>query len=190
MVSAGLFASREGPCGLPAVCAARSRPTPQLGKASGSALPWLPGDGAQAPPGPFVKCAPYRRCLADAEIAAPSDQINGPLLAGTPRRPPEVRPTAFAARPPGLPPRYLMTLDFATHKRILRQRMAGRGREAGVGRRLRGLVRRINWHPKRWFPFRSNFILGGQAFGWNQRLVKRLFAALMLFKLGRIHAPS
>src|SRR5215831_1290995 len=29
MVSAGLFASRQGPCGLPAVCAARSRPTPQ-----------------------------------------------------------------------------------------------------------------------------------------------------------------
>src|SRR6266498_773142 len=29
MVSAGLFASRHGPCGLPAVCAARSRPTPQ-----------------------------------------------------------------------------------------------------------------------------------------------------------------
>jgi hypothetical protein len=28
-VSAGLFASRHGPCGLPAVCAARSRPTPQ-----------------------------------------------------------------------------------------------------------------------------------------------------------------
>src|SRR5438128_2032424 len=29
MVSAGLFASRQGPCGLPAVCAARSRPTPR-----------------------------------------------------------------------------------------------------------------------------------------------------------------
>src|SRR5712664_793891 len=29
LVSAGLFASGQGPCGLPAVCAARSRPTPQ-----------------------------------------------------------------------------------------------------------------------------------------------------------------
>jgi hypothetical protein len=29
MVSAGLFASRHGPCGLPAVFAARSRPTPR-----------------------------------------------------------------------------------------------------------------------------------------------------------------
>ena len=29
MVSAGLLLSRQGPCGLPAVCAARSRPTPR-----------------------------------------------------------------------------------------------------------------------------------------------------------------
>src|SRR5437764_3162025 len=29
MVSAGLFAIRHGPCGLPAVCAAKSRPTPR-----------------------------------------------------------------------------------------------------------------------------------------------------------------
>jgi hypothetical protein len=34
-------------------------------------------------------------------------------VAGTQRRPPEVRPTAFAARPPDLPPRPLMTPDFA-----------------------------------------------------------------------------
>src|SRR5437899_8216201 len=31
----------------------------------------------------------------------------------TQRRPPEVRPTAFTARPPDLPPRPLMTMDFA-----------------------------------------------------------------------------
>src|SRR5262249_37588742 len=35
------------------------------------------------------------------------------LVAETRRRPPEVRSTAFAARPPDLPPRSLMTLDFA-----------------------------------------------------------------------------
>src|SRR5262249_41669742 len=34
-------------------------------------------------------------------------------VAETRRRPPEVRSTAFAARPPDLPPRSLMTLDFA-----------------------------------------------------------------------------
>ena len=34
-------------------------------------------------------------------------------VAETQRRPPEVRPTAFAARPPDLPPRSLMTVDFA-----------------------------------------------------------------------------
>src|ERR1700745_2063713 len=34
-------------------------------------------------------------------------------VAGTRRRPPEVRATAFAARPPDLPPRSLMTMDFA-----------------------------------------------------------------------------
>src|SRR5438094_961219 len=34
-------------------------------------------------------------------------------VAGTWRRPPEVRPTAFTARPPDLPPRSLMTMDFA-----------------------------------------------------------------------------
>src|SRR5215467_1510473 len=34
-------------------------------------------------------------------------------IAGTQRRPPEVRPTAFTARPPDLPPRPLMTVDFA-----------------------------------------------------------------------------
>src|SRR5258706_11406103 len=31
----------------------------------------------------------------------------------TPRRPPEVSPTAFATHPPDLPPRSLMTMDFA-----------------------------------------------------------------------------
>src|SRR6516225_11093229 len=34
-------------------------------------------------------------------------------VAETRRRPPEVRPTAFTARPPDLPPRSSMTMDFA-----------------------------------------------------------------------------
>src|SRR5439155_8633405 len=39
---------------------------------------------------------------------------------GTQRRPPEVRPTAFTARPPDLPPRPLMTVDFAISCSLVR----------------------------------------------------------------------
>ncbi|TWI60432.1 hypothetical protein IQ16_07550, partial [Bradyrhizobium huanghuaihaiense] len=42
------------------------------------------------------------------------------LVAETQRRPPEVRPTAFTARPPNLPPRPLMTLDFAINCSLVR----------------------------------------------------------------------
>ena len=41
-------------------------------------------------------------------------------VTGTRRRPPEVRPTAFAARPPDLPPRPLMTVDFAISSSLVR----------------------------------------------------------------------
>src|SRR5262249_54564654 len=41
-------------------------------------------------------------------------------IAGTQRRPPEVRPTAFAARSPDLPPRSLMTVDFAINCSLVR----------------------------------------------------------------------
>src|ERR1700745_3479402 len=40
--------------------------------------------------------------------------------AGTQRRSPEVSPTAFAARPPNLPPRPLMTVDFAISSSLVR----------------------------------------------------------------------
>src|SRR6202051_117979 len=46
-----------------------------------------------------------------AAVRSPHGDLS--LVAETRRRPPEVRPTAFAARPPDLPPRPLMTLDFA-----------------------------------------------------------------------------
>src|SRR5882672_6199048 len=52
----------------------------QLGKASGSPLPLLPGDGAQPPPDPFFKRAQHRRRLAEAEVAAPPDEVDGQLL--------------------------------------------------------------------------------------------------------------
>ena len=46
--------------------------------------------------------------------AAVGSPYGGPIpVAETQRRPPEVRPTAFAACPPDLPPRPLMAADFA-----------------------------------------------------------------------------
>ena len=41
MVSAGLFASRQGPCGFPAVCAARFRPTPRRRSSTKRAGPYF-----------------------------------------------------------------------------------------------------------------------------------------------------
>jgi hypothetical protein len=41
MVSAGLFASRQGPCGFPAVCAARFRPTPRRRSSAKRAGPYF-----------------------------------------------------------------------------------------------------------------------------------------------------
>src|SRR5208337_2946432 len=42
------------------------------------------------------------------------------LKSKTQCRPPEVRPTAFTARPPDLPPRPLMTMDFAISCSLVR----------------------------------------------------------------------
>src|ERR1700737_4258812 len=47
-----------------------------------------------------------------AAVGSPRDDLSP--VAETQRRPPEVRPTAFTARPPDLPPRPLMTVDFVT----------------------------------------------------------------------------
>src|SRR4030081_3820743 len=52
----------------------------QFGKASPSSLPLFPGDGAQPPPEPLVKRAQHRRSLAEAEVAAPPDKVDGQLL--------------------------------------------------------------------------------------------------------------
>src|SRR5262249_26471442 len=65
---------------------------------------------------PFGPSAARRRLLCPRLTSAlavrpPCDDLS--LVAETQRRPPEVRSTAFAARPPDLPPRSLMTLDFA-----------------------------------------------------------------------------
>jgi len=47
-------------------------------------------------------------CVA---VRSPCDDLS--LESETQRRSPEVRPTAFTARPPDLPPRSLMAMDFA-----------------------------------------------------------------------------
>ena len=52
----------------------------QFGKASATTLPLLPGDGAQPPPDPLVKCAQHRRGLAEAEVSTPADKVSGQLL--------------------------------------------------------------------------------------------------------------
>ena len=49
--------------------------------------------------------------LTSALRSGPCDDLSP--VAGTQRRSPEVRSTAFTARPPDLPPRSLMTVDFA-----------------------------------------------------------------------------
>jgi hypothetical protein len=80
MVSAGLLLSRQGPMRaagslcrqVPADAAAS-----QLGKAGRPAFPLLPDDGAQPSPGPLVKIAQHRRGLAEAEVAAPPDEVDG-----------------------------------------------------------------------------------------------------------------
>ena|SRR6266850_2598589 len=62
---------------------------------------------------PSAELVPPTMPSADfcAAIKSPCGDFS--LVAETQRRPPEVRPTAFAARPPDLPPRPLMTVDFA-----------------------------------------------------------------------------
>src|SRR5712691_4962389 len=52
----------------------------QLLVACASAFPLLPGDGTQPSPDPLVELAQHRRGFAEAEVAAPSDQITRQLL--------------------------------------------------------------------------------------------------------------
>src|SRR5438046_2082517 len=70
---------------------------PQLGVTGVAALPLLPDDRPQASPDPLVELAQYRRGLAEAEVAAPSDEIAGQLLddllGGRPARAPRQFPS-------------------------------------------------------------------------------------------------
>ena len=92
MVSAGLLLSRQGPCGLPAVCAAKSRPTPRRRSSAKRVRPRFHCFQAMARSRRLVhwsSVAQHRRSLAEAEVAAPSNQVDGQLLddlrAGSPR---------------------------------------------------------------------------------------------------------
>ena len=65
---------------------------------------------------PFGPSADRSRLLCPLLTSAPRSgrlAARSVPIAGTRRRPPEVRSTAFAARPPDLPPRSLMAVDFA-----------------------------------------------------------------------------
>src|ERR1700676_2955156 len=70
--------------------------TSQLGEASASMLPLLPGDGAQPPPEPLVKLTQHRRGLTEAEVTAPPDEVDGQLLD-------DLREVAAAPAPRQLP---------------------------------------------------------------------------------------
>ncbi len=84
---------------IPLVCRmASSRCACLLPTSNRSGLRWI------APP--TMPSADF--CVA---VRPPCDDLS--LESETQRRPPEVRPTAFTARPPDLPPRSLMTVDFA-----------------------------------------------------------------------------
>ena len=69
---------------------------------------------------PSAKLVPPTMPSADfcTAVRSPCDDLS--LVTETQHRSPEVRPTAFAARPPDLPPRSLMTMDFANSCSLVR----------------------------------------------------------------------
>jgi hypothetical protein len=69
---------------------------------------------------PSAKLVPPTTPSADfcAAVRTPCDVLSPDLE--TQRRPPEVRSTAFTARPPNLPPRPLMAVDFAIRISLVR----------------------------------------------------------------------
>src|ERR1700738_3986834 len=67
-----------------------------------------------------MRCPAHTMPSADfcAAVRPPYDDLSPE--SGTQRRPPEVRSIAFTARPPNLPPRSLMTVDFAISCSLVR----------------------------------------------------------------------
>ena len=52
----------------------------QLCKPRPTPLPLFPGDGTQPPPGPLFQGAQHRRGFAEAEVTAPSNEVDGQLF--------------------------------------------------------------------------------------------------------------
>ena len=107
---------RFGPCH----CRARRASPLSVGVQDGRyrlSAAWHRRDAHPYSPPPTVRAfgriAPPTMPSADFCVAIRSPYDDLSLESGTQRRPPEVRSTAFAARPPDLPPRSLMTVDFA-----------------------------------------------------------------------------
>src|SRR5882724_3381339 len=71
---------------------------------------------------PFRPSADRSATMPSADFCAAVRSPCGDLspVAETQCRPPEVRSTAFTARPPDLPPRSLMAMDFAIHCSLVR----------------------------------------------------------------------
>ena len=83
-----------------------------------------------------TRSAYYALCCFCVVVRPPHDDISPD--SGTQRRPPEVRSTAFTARPPDLPPRPLMTVDFAISCPLVRP---GRPRYPVLVHRAAALLR-------------------------------------------------
>ena len=106
------------PTSVPSSSAFRASPFPVAQKArylefGRMAGPRSPCSSVLPTFGPSAKLIPPTMPSADFCVAVrlPCDNLS--LATETQRRPPEVRSTAFTARPPDLPPRSLMTVDFA-----------------------------------------------------------------------------
>src|SRR4051794_3050025 len=98
MFSAGLWLSRQGPCGAPAVCAAKSWPTPRRRSSAKRVRPHLHCFQAIARKRRRTHSSRLRntdgvsqRGLAEAEVAPPPNQVARQLL--------NALREAFAARP-------------------------------------------------------------------------------------------
>jgi hypothetical protein len=113
------------PASVPSSNAVRASPIPAAPKARYLKFGRMAGPGSPCSSvlptfGPSAKLVPPTMPSADfcVTVRLPCDNLS--LATETQRRPPEVRPTAFTARPPDLPPRPLMTVDFAIRCSLVR----------------------------------------------------------------------
>jgi hypothetical protein len=79
-LSAGLFASRHGPCRRLGGEVPSDPPFAKLGKACAPTFPLFPDRRPQPTPEPRIKAMQDRRCLAEAAVASPSTQVRREFL--------------------------------------------------------------------------------------------------------------